>query len=135
MCTLPINFWLLVPILMRLGTMATQPISTTYFVNLSHQSVFLCASLPLLGCGSIKTFTRQRINATVEEMLDASFSVVSVPCRTDSVCLSAYAPIVVRQRLGKHVPTTTKNFLRCRFLCGPCRIKLDKANNPFKYGK
>jgi hypothetical protein len=40
-----------------------------------------------------------------------------------SVCLNAYPPIVVRQRLGKHVPATMKNFWRRRFLFGPCRIK------------
>jgi hypothetical protein len=45
-CESPVNFWTPEPIFMKLGmyTMAPQPISTTYFINTSHQSVFLCVS-------------------------------------------------------------------------------------------
>jgi hypothetical protein len=41
----PINFWMPEPIFMKLGMyiMAPEPISTTYFVNPSHQSVGLYA--------------------------------------------------------------------------------------------
>jgi hypothetical protein len=58
----------------------------------------------------------------MEEFLDASFSMRSVPYQGESVdvCVS---PIVARQRLGKHVPAATKNSWRRRFLCGSCRIK------------
>jgi hypothetical protein len=47
------------------------------------------------------------------------------PCRIkgESVGLSVYLPVVARQRLGKHVPTTTKNCWKRRFLCGPCLRK------------
>jgi hypothetical protein len=40
-----------------------------------------------------------------------------------AVYWTVYPPIVARQRLGKHVPTATKNCWGRRFLCGPCRIK------------
>jgi hypothetical protein len=36
---------------------------------------------------------------------------------------TVYNPIVARQLLGKHVPATTKNGWRRRFLCGTCRVK------------
>jgi hypothetical protein len=39
----------------------------------------------------------------------------------ESVGLPVYPPIVARQRLGKHVPGTNKNFWGCHFLCCPCR--------------
>jgi hypothetical protein len=64
-------------------------------------SVYKCIPLPLLGNNSVNTFPRQRINATIEEMLDASFYMWSVTC--------VYPYIVARQRLGKHVPAATKN--------------------------
>jgi hypothetical protein len=45
----------------------------------SFMSVSVCLSLlSLLGNGWVKTFARQRIHATIEELLDASFSVRSV---------------------------------------------------------
>jgi hypothetical protein len=40
-----------------------------------------------------------------------------------SVGLPVCLPIVARQRLGKHIPKTTKNCWRRRFLCYPCLIK------------
>jgi hypothetical protein len=45
----------------------------------SKQSVPVSVSpLSLLGNGSVNTFPRQRIHETIEELLDASFSVRSV---------------------------------------------------------
>jgi hypothetical protein len=55
--------------------MATEPIPTAYFINASHQSVCICM---LLGNGSVKMLPRQRIRATIEKLLDASFSVRSM---------------------------------------------------------
>jgi hypothetical protein len=41
--------------------MAPEPISTTYFINLSHQSVPTCIYfISLLGNGSVNTFPPQR---------------------------------------------------------------------------
>jgi hypothetical protein len=37
--------------------MAAEPISTEYFINPSHQSVFVCIPLSLLGNGSVKNVT------------------------------------------------------------------------------
>jgi hypothetical protein len=51
------------PICMKFGTyiMAIEPISTSYFINPSPQSVSVCVSLlSLLGNNSVKTFLRQR---------------------------------------------------------------------------
>jgi hypothetical protein len=67
-----------------------EPITTTHFINPSHQSVCLYVySLSLLGNGSVKKnlliFTRQRFgkkneytDATGEKLLDASFCMRSV---------------------------------------------------------
>jgi hypothetical protein len=75
---------------------------------------------------------------TIQELLDATFSMRSVSyerrvwvwlptfiCSSIifSTSLSVYPPIVARQRLGKHVPASTKNCRRRRFLCGPFHIK------------
>jgi hypothetical protein len=50
------NFWMTEPVFMKLGmyTMPPEVISTAYFINPSHQSVFLYVySLSLLGNGSV----------------------------------------------------------------------------------
>jgi hypothetical protein len=44
-------------------------------------------SLP--GNGSVNTFLSQQIHTTMEEMLDAPFSLWSVPCKS-RVCVSVY---------------------------------------------
>jgi hypothetical protein len=69
------------PIFMKLGmyVMVPKPISTVYFINLSHQSVCLYVYLAIVA--------RQRLGknvtaATIEEMLDASFSVRSMTYQT-----------------------------------------------------
>jgi hypothetical protein len=56
--------------------MAPEPISTAYFINPSHHSVclYVYIRLSLLGNGSIDTFLWQRIYETIEELLEASFS-------------------------------------------------------------
>jgi hypothetical protein len=97
----PINFWMPEPICMKIGIysyiMTTEPISTVYFTNPSHQSVCLYvylssrrkATAPLsvslisvLSNGSVNTFPRQQIHATIEEFLDA--------CVCGSVSVSLY---------------------------------------------
>jgi hypothetical protein len=140
----------------------------THFNGVLHKSlpsicVCICIALSLLDNGSVNT-SRQRLHATIEELLDASFSLRSLYQR--SICASVYPSSVARQRFGKHVaaamknywvvarlpglwesklwswvprdsepritvlvrtssnlPDRTKNCWRCRFLCGPCRIK------------
>jgi hypothetical protein len=59
----PFNFWMPEPIFMKLGIYITAPapISTAYFINPSHQSVFLYVyPLSLLSNGSEETLQRQR---------------------------------------------------------------------------
>jgi hypothetical protein len=67
------------PIFMKLGMyiMASEPVSTAYFINPSHQSVSVYVFLlSLLGNGSVKTSPRQRIHA-IEELLAFSMRSVS----------------------------------------------------------
>jgi hypothetical protein len=81
--------------------MAHWPISNAHFINLSHYVVHAYMRIPLslLGNGSINTFPRQRIYATIEEFLDASFPIRSASNQM-IVCGSAYvSPILV------HVPS------------------------------
>jgi hypothetical protein len=54
--------------LMKLGTYITalEPVSTAYFINPSHQSVYLYVyPLSLIGNGSVNTFPRQRMHARI----------------------------------------------------------------------
>jgi hypothetical protein len=70
--------------------MATEPISTPSSNSLQSVCVSVCVSLlSLLGNGPINTFARQRIQATIEELLDASFSMRSVRYKGESegVCI------------------------------------------------
>jgi hypothetical protein len=67
------NIWIHKPIFMKLG-MAPAPIAMVHFINPFHKSVFVFASLPLLGKGAVKTFPRQWLNTKMEELLDESFS-------------------------------------------------------------
>jgi hypothetical protein len=85
----------------------------------SKESLWVCLCIPLslLGNGSANTFLRQR--KTIGGVVFCMVRVVS----KESVGLSVYPSILVRQRLGKHVPATKKNYWRCRFLRGQCRIK------------
>jgi hypothetical protein len=71
-------------------TMTPEPISTAYFINPSRRSRCLymypqsllgngsVKILSLLGNGSVKTLPLQRTHSTIEELLDASFSMRSV---------------------------------------------------------
>jgi hypothetical protein len=66
--------------------------------------------LSFLGNGSAKTLPRQLIYATIEELLDASFSMLSVPylrIKGESVGVSVFPPMVARWQLGKHVTAAT----------------------------
>jgi hypothetical protein len=77
-----INFWTPGPIFMKLRTfiMASEPVSTANFLNPSHQSVCLYVYPPLLArqrLGKNVTVTMNTY-ATIEELLDVSFSMRSV---------------------------------------------------------
>jgi hypothetical protein len=69
------------PIYMKLGMyiMTSEPISTAYFINPSHQSVCLYVYLPIVARqrlgGNVTTATNT--HAKIEELLDASFSMRS----------------------------------------------------------
>jgi hypothetical protein len=98
------------PIFTKLGiyNIATELISTAYFINPSNPSVCLCVQpsydyketawlslslLSMLGNGSVNTLPWQRIHATIEELLDAPFSMRSVFYQRrvcGSVCVSPY---------------------------------------------
>jgi hypothetical protein len=55
------------PVFMKLGmyVMAPEPNTTVYFINPFHPSVCLCPRIVA------RQFPRQRIHATIEELLDA----------------------------------------------------------------
>jgi hypothetical protein len=59
--------------------MATEPISTSYFINPSHSPVSICVS-PIVARQRLGKDVTAATNthATIEEMLDASFSTRSV---------------------------------------------------------
>jgi hypothetical protein len=66
------NFRMPEPVVMKLGVyiIASEPISTAYFINPSHQSVclYVYSPLSLLGNGSVNTFPLYsiRVYATIE---------------------------------------------------------------------
>jgi hypothetical protein len=72
------------PIFMKLGTyeiiIAPEPISTVYFINTFHQSMYMHAyPLSLLVNGWIKNVTAAtNTRSKREELLDASFFIRSV---------------------------------------------------------
>jgi hypothetical protein len=76
----PINFLMLDPIVMKLGMCIMEPesISTAYFINPSHESVRLYP--PIVATQRLGKNLTAAINAhaTIEELLDASFSMRSV---------------------------------------------------------
>jgi hypothetical protein len=89
----PINFWMAEPIFMKLGmyNMASELISTAYFINPFHHSVCLCEypnvvrqrpvkNTPIVPeqrhCKNVAAETNS--HARIEELLDASFSMRSV---------------------------------------------------------
>jgi hypothetical protein len=94
LCVLHINFRktevIFIKVCMR--TMELEPILTSYFINLSHQSVCLYTyTLSSLGNGSVRKppiVSRQRLDknvtastnthAKIEEYLDASYSMRAV---------------------------------------------------------
>jgi hypothetical protein len=52
--------------------MASDPISTAYFLNPIHKFLSVCSfPLALLGTGSMDIFPRQKIQAIIEELLEA----------------------------------------------------------------
>jgi hypothetical protein len=96
MCIPPINIWMVESVLLNLGMyiMALQPIWMVLFHKFLLPSV--CVSIcifpiTLPGIELVNTFSRQRIHATLEELLDVSFFTRSILCqRMESVCLYLY---------------------------------------------
>jgi hypothetical protein len=77
-----IKFWIHEPIFMKFGMniMAPGPFSTAYFINASHKYVFLYVYVPTQRLGkNITASINTRV--IIEELLEASFSVRSVPCQ------------------------------------------------------
>jgi hypothetical protein len=69
-------------IFVKLGMyiMAPKPISTAYLINPSHQSVCLYVYPPILDGERLSKYVRAATNTheTIEELLDASFSMRSL---------------------------------------------------------
>jgi hypothetical protein len=119
--------------------MAPEPISTAYIINPSLQSVCLnvypsyhfyesfCKNVSLFSLpadGTVNTFLRQRIHATIEELFDESFSMWFVSYQRHflrSPCLIE-GWSVGQLFLGKDVPAATKNCWRLHFSV-LCRIR------------
>jgi hypothetical protein len=76
---LPINLLMAEPIFMKLGMhiMAPEPIWTAYFINASHQFVCLYVYVARQRLGKNVT-AATKLHATIEELLDASFSMRSL---------------------------------------------------------
>jgi hypothetical protein len=72
------------------------------------------SSLSLLGNGSVSTFPRQRIHATVQKLFHASFSMRCLSYQR-RFCGSVYPSIAAGQRLGKHVSAAKEGLLKASF--------------------
>jgi hypothetical protein len=93
---------------------ALEPISKAYFINVSL--------LSFIGNGSVKTFPRQRIHATIEELLDDLF--LSGPCLIEGESVGLCTPLnLLGKKIGNNVLAAKMNFWRRRFLCCLCHIK------------
>jgi hypothetical protein len=83
LCIPPIKLWMPEPIFMKFGMyiMAPEPISMAYFTNPSHQSVCLYVYPPIIARQRLGKNVTAATNshATIKELLDASYSVRSVP--------------------------------------------------------
>jgi hypothetical protein len=84
--------------------------------------VYVYIPLSLLGNTSVKTFTRQRIQTTVEQLLCASFSVRSLPYeRKESLWVYVYIPLSllgnssVKTFPRQRIETTAKELLGASF--------------------
>jgi hypothetical protein len=90
--------------------MAPELISTTYFINPSHQSVCLYV-YP-------STVARQWLGKHVPAAMNirSNRKFVGHVCLWVCLCIPF---LVARKQLGKDVPAATKNCWRRRFLCGP----------------
>jgi hypothetical protein len=75
-----LNFWMPEAVFKKLCVyiMAHEPITMAYYIKTSYQSVSMCILLSLLRNGLVSTSPRQRIHATIEELLEASFPIRSV---------------------------------------------------------
>jgi hypothetical protein len=71
--------------------MAPEPIPMTYFINSSHQSVCLYVYLPIVARQRLgkNVIAATNTHSTIEELLDASFSVGSVSYEGKWTILSA----------------------------------------------
>jgi hypothetical protein len=83
--TLSVNFWIPEPNLMERGTyiMAPKCILTAYFINPFHQSVHLYVYPPIVDWQRLgeNVTAAMYTHATIEELLDASFSLRYVSCQ------------------------------------------------------
>jgi hypothetical protein len=89
--------------------MAPEPISAACFINPFHQSVCLYVYPPIVAMQRLDIRVPPATNTRNKELLDASFSVLSITYQKrvcGSVCVS---PIVAKEWLGKHVLAATKN--------------------------
>jgi hypothetical protein len=80
-----INFSMHEPVSMKLAyIMAPEPISTAYFINPSHQFVCLYVYPPIVTrqWPSKNVIAATNTHETIEELLDASFSMRSVSYQT-----------------------------------------------------
>jgi hypothetical protein len=89
-------------------TLDCVPVCVAFLLLLGRGSVNV-SLLSLLGNSTVSMLPRQRMQATVEELLDTC------------VCESVYPHRVVRRQLRKDVPVSTKNCCKRRFLFGAYR--------------
>lgn len=109
------------PLFVQLSMYITPPDPISRRKSLPSVYVCMCALLSLLGNGLIRSFLRLWINATMEESLDASFS-IRAALYERRVCGSMYPFTVTSQRLCKLVLAAVKYCSRLRFLWNPCSI-------------
>jgi hypothetical protein len=78
LCISFINFWTSLYETWYVYHVTWSHLSGVLHKSLPSVCVFICVSLPLPGNGSVPTFPRQLIHETIEELLNASFSLRSM---------------------------------------------------------
>jgi hypothetical protein len=120
-CVSSFNFWISEPIFIKLGTYITapEPIWAAYLKYASQKFSRLCVYVATLWlCKNVTAAANTHTNRKYVGHGCVSY--------VRKFCGSVCCPAVVRERPGKHVPTATRNCWRRRFLCGPCRIKVNR---------
>jgi hypothetical protein len=80
---LPINFWMRERLLMKVSiyVMASEPISTVYFINPSHQSVSVCVFLlSLIGNGSVMCLPLSLLDNSLHQASCVAFKTWAHTC-------------------------------------------------------